>query len=389
MKFKAVKFLFIPVLTLCLVESFFALNDKFFHFQLTETPSRLKGPDGGHVLSEKAVSEIRRLYEAVGPYSRDIDERVKNSGERFNIVTKPRVIADFMSYRGNGESPIEKFTSRLEYEPLGLTIYDTEYGLTPRRIRKTLLSEQSAGLPQIIMLGCSFTFGQGVGDGATVASYLQSYRPQNEIINLGIPTAGLNDMLDEFTKSDRTKGLLKEKGLAIYTYYGFHNERTFCLGSCYEWPKSTYMLKKTDYEIVNGELKDRGSFEDARGAWNTLLSLIYRTYTGAAFMKAFYNPNSDNYREKFALLMKQLELKLAAMGIELLIYVPTGDIYTRNQAVIESFKKEGLKVMYLADNEWVNKMNSRATIPGDGHYSPAGNQAQAIYINDLLSARGY
>ncbi len=52
-------------------------------------------------------------------------------------------------------------------------------------VRKTL-GAKSLGKPSVVFLGCSFTYGYGVNDNNTFASYIQGMFPDENVLNLGV-----------------------------------------------------------------------------------------------------------------------------------------------------------------------------------------------------------
>ena len=55
--------------------------------------------------------------------------------------------------------------------------------------------QRTAGKHRILTLGDSFTFGEGVSDNETYSHYLESALPNTEVVNLGVPGYGHDQML--------------------------------------------------------------------------------------------------------------------------------------------------------------------------------------------------
>jgi hypothetical protein len=60
--------------------------------------------------------------------------------------------------------------------------------ITPERARST--GDASGAPPNLVVIGCSFTFGWGVSDNETFAARLQQRHPEWHVMNLGVPGYG-------------------------------------------------------------------------------------------------------------------------------------------------------------------------------------------------------
>jgi len=108
----------------------------------------------------------------------------------------------------------ENFTFRTTHDSNGLRITH-------------LLSENKDSLPQIWLMGCSFTHGWSVADTATFAWQLQSKLENHKIVNFGMNGLGtIHSYLQ--LKKQLEHGILPKK--VIVAYADFHKERnTFSL----------------------------------------------------------------------------------------------------------------------------------------------------------------
>lgn len=156
----------------------------------------------------------------------------------------------------------------------GFNIYNVKYTIDAksRRLTKTNSTAQKS----IILLGCSLTFGTGVNDSETFPFYLSQLRPDSNIYNLGIYSAGANDILDDLRSFKRFEDIPKTGNVVLYTAIYDHIERSTCTLNCYRPSYRGWVLPKSNYvyDEETHQLNRIGSFADSRPIKGPLFRLM-------------------------------------------------------------------------------------------------------------------
>ena len=116
---------------------------------------------------------------------------------------------------------------------------------------------------QVVFLGCSFTWGWGVGDEATLPARFQQARPDVTVWSLALSGLGPHDALVQIENGEYTlRGIDRRKPTrVVYISIPYHYARV--MGDPYyidQWgrPHPRFVL------APDGRLERRGTFEDAR-----------------------------------------------------------------------------------------------------------------------------
>lgn len=138
-------------------------------------------------------------------------------------------------------------------------VFDVVYTIVPPGHRFTPCEAPEARKRDVVFLGCSYTFGDGVQDDetlpASVARVVSWARPSN----LGYPGWGTHKvraLLDTDTLEKTVQE--RERPIAVYTFFDQHVRRA--LGSL-----RNYSASGPRYELRDGKLTVTGQFPEARG----------------------------------------------------------------------------------------------------------------------------
>jgi hypothetical protein len=160
----------------------------------------------------------------------------------------------------------------------GKALYNAKYLIDDFGHRKT---PQSPSLKKHFLLfhGCSFTFGEGVGQTETLPAAVAKYKNSFHIYNFGVGGYGPNNILAHI-KSPEFKNEIKElRGIFIYTLINHHLPRA--LG-----PMSVINsggADMPDYELKGEEFITHGSWRTMH-PWRTRL---YEIMGMSRFLKVF------------------------------------------------------------------------------------------------------
>lgn len=109
----------------------------------------------------------------------------------------------------------------------GVTIFEATVGINEHG-QRVVPGFRSNGQSQLLFVGDSYTFGQGVEDGEAFPSLVQEALPRHSVYNLGLPGFAPHDMLFELERKPRRyAGIPKKKGLAFYVFIPNHMDRVF------------------------------------------------------------------------------------------------------------------------------------------------------------------
>ncbi len=131
------------------------------------------------------------------------------------------------------------------------TIFKTSYSTDKFGRRKTL---ESALPPKenLLLLGGSFVFGEGVGDEEHLGSQLSKVLPGFQVYNYGIPGTGLAASYALVKDRDFSRELVEREGTALYFFMDFDVLRfipTFSMGKMNYMRDHTFLKVKSSEEI--------------------------------------------------------------------------------------------------------------------------------------------
>lgn len=290
---------------------------------------------------------------------------VLKNGLRYNEMTHARALAD----DGN------------------TVIYDVKYSFDQFGRRKTHQDPMTPKSTAVVMLGDSFTLGEGVKDDETTASFLAKRRPNARFYNMGVSAGGPGQILFELMKGNplRFQGINESRKIFVYTYMDHHMDRIFCRSSCYTETYS-WIQDEPYFAEDNGRLALKGSFHD-RGFWtNQFFSMIGSSRFMQALGITFPPRFTTQHYQLFGQMVQEIESQLRTRYGEIEFYVGIfpGLLDTNNPKIVETIKAHNLKVL---DYTWVNMTvagNDRAWLPMDGHPSPVGHYIYAHLLDQDL-----
>jgi hypothetical protein len=233
----------------------------------------------------------------------------------------------------------------------------------------------------------------GVNDNETIPSHIKAeLGPKYNIYNLGIIAGGANDFLEDVTGGRRIADLEQNKeGIAVYAYFPIHRERTFCLADCYrdEWRRRIYLNNPAwniaeDFEVtrIGTVLESRSQTE------NILRKLFYNSEIGL-LSQNFYSASLPFYKREYIKYLKALAKQWQKRNFKFVVYLlDTPDTFWADED-INILKQSGLDFIYFNRDQVFEMLSAGGIIPGDDHFTSAGNKLRAVQIIEGLKNKGY
>jgi len=275
----------------------------------------------------------------------------------------------------------------------GRVIYDVQYNFDSLRRRVTLPNvDGPKNQSTIAMVGCSFIFGMGVNDSETIPSQVQELVGHKyKVHNLGIIAGGANDFLEDVYTGRRIKDFNKEAGgVAVYSYFSIHRERTFCLADCYreEWRRRVY-LNNPAWEISdNFSVSRTGTVVGVRSPLeNFLRQMFYNTKVGL-FSQIFYSAELPHYKKSYISYLKALEKQWAERGFKFVVFLLDTPDTPWTEEDIKILESNSINFIYFKRTELFSEVSEKGVIPGDDHFNSVGNRFRALQIVEGLKQKG-
>jgi len=289
----------------------------------------------------------------------------------------------------------------------GGLIYDAHYSILPDSGFNTLpinhreayhLSDPLRDSVEIIFMGCSFTFGTGVPDTATMAYQVGKQFNYNSL-NYGGSGFGVHQAYQIF-KHKYAQVPDKKKRVFIYTFIPDHMLRAKCI---YTWClNDPYFEVKGDSLHLLGPAYKNVSAARSQGivrllSLNRSLSLISDLGNNIVQHNAASSVNEDDYK-RIQLMLEEMNAGIQKRGDVFIIlhwddYTglknPKGGYYLSvdklNKLVAGVVEKGAYSVNV---SSFFNFTDSTNLIPEDNHPSVKGNSLMAVYVAEIIKSAG-
>jgi hypothetical protein len=162
----------------------------------------------------------------------------------------------------------------------GQTVYDVRYRIDPFRRRVVPDQGEDGRKRFLVLLGCSWTFGEGLEDDETLPYRVSREAGSFRVYNYSMHGYGPGDLLLRLRSTPIADELTERRGRAAYVYIDAHLDRVIGPMSLV----STWGSRKPYFdETADGELRWLGDFESGR-KWTTVL---YRWLWGSSLVQNF------------------------------------------------------------------------------------------------------
>jgi hypothetical protein len=260
-------------------------------------------------------------------------------------------------------------------------IYDYVYTLQKDTAFR-VLPAVTAPSPEshMILLGCSFTWGQGVKDEETLHYQLHKRFPHTQIINWGIKGSGPNTTLKILDEIDVQDTPLPENGYTFYFLMSDHVGRV--TGDLF------HMIDMFDdpyFELTSqGDVVYRGSFQEGRPLLTSLLRWASRTEWIRKWNVNYPSVESQSSKAQFCGVLKALHQKVKEK-------FPTTQFYFvmyPNEYLTQGYRDDCLKPHQLPYVDAFHLIDGQPRedyfIPQDGHPNGKMNVLLADFLKETL-----
>ncbi len=161
---------------------------------------------------------------------------------------------------------IGRSSSRFNRGKETFLVYDVQVTIDKfgRRLSRAARSELNSDR-HLVLMGCSYTFGDGINDDETLAWQINQIQSTFEAYNNGVGGTGPNDALWRVTHGGMLDGLHSKKGVAVYTFIESQMPR-----ATYSTFNSPWGQALSAFKNENGKLIYIGNFTNAR-PWATVI----------------------------------------------------------------------------------------------------------------------
>lgn len=260
-------------------------------------------------------------------------------------------------------------------------IYQVRYTLTNGyRFTPGAVTTQTKSL---LVLGCSFVFGDGLNDAQTLPCYLnQATQGRYNVRNYGFSGYGPHQCLkiceESILKNNQLP--LNDSSLVLYEFIPEHLLRAA--------GKVDWDLYGPCYEVENGELVFKGSFNEQRFFKNNYVTKRLRGVWHSTYVyKHFFAPQVEaNDAERVLAIVTRMQQLLAARRVPLLVLIGHSNTsYPYLDVFFKGLQGRGIQHVF-ADSLLlaINKTPALYCIPGDGHPNALYNQELARALAEYL-----
>ena len=123
--------------------------------------------------------------------------------------------------------PNQKARAVLSNSRTGEVYYDVTYTIDPRGRRWTPQDRPSRRKNSLLVMGCSYVFGDGLADQETLPAYLARYLPDYRVYNLGFHGYSPASLWVRSHYEGLFAGIRDPNGIGLYLYLDEHLDRAF------------------------------------------------------------------------------------------------------------------------------------------------------------------
>lgn len=281
--------------------------------------------------------------------------------------------------------PMNRYDAELGWAPLeGFRSEAVNITSRGARAARDYASPKPADTKRIVVIGDSFSFGEGVRDNETYPSQLEALLVETEVVNLGVLGHGTDQQLLRL----RNSAFDYEPDLILLGFFGPNAERN--LLSFRDAPKPRFLLAGNGIELTNTPVPgpDR--------AWPSPLPIL----RGPALLAAQWQRVID--RTRFApkwnitlRILDEIANECAARGVPLLLafYPDKGLSFVRQagdtEIVVESWAR-ARNIEFLSIRPALEQLEQVDRVRVFyGHWTPYGNGLVAEALAERLAMLGF
>ena len=240
----------------------------------------------------------------------------------------------------------------------------------------------------IFTLGCSFTFGEGVENEETFASWLakknRSIRTYNRGVSGNAPSYILKNI--DFLSDEYIAGLEGRPTIFLYLFIDSHLGR---VAGDSNYLRNDFEMRRKDiaFSVIDNEVREIGTFEDKyshKASWLHFFSKL----NIVKFFKLTYPSQSESI-EVFTKVLKKIEVKLlskAPKGSEFLVVLYPGT--KLSNSLIQGIERFNLKYIDYSFINLKDILGRNSYLKYDAHPSARAYEVLASIVNkDLIDMK--
>lgn len=266
-------------------------------------------------------------------------------------------------------------------------VYDVQVNTDAQGRRITPRPQQTPPAQTLLLMGDSYTFGEGVNNEESAPYILASLRPTAEVLNLGVAGGSPNQVLRELemNPSVRLDNVANPRVAIVYTFMDHHLERLFCRSFCMK-AENEWMHLGPYYELYAGEIRFSGYFDSDR----PLTNWFYRAANKSALFQHFglvLPPRFGTYHfEFFGRFMRAIKAagqkRFPGSEFYLAFYPGASSIYSA--PLSKAARDHGISILDYSSLDHHKILDGQTIIHGDGHPTPRAHYLFAWLLNEDL-----
>jgi len=261
-----------------------------------------------------------------------------------------------------------------ELEPITIT-------LDEHRRRITHSSNTKAPRPKhLLLMGCSFIFGDGVGDQDTLGWKMHAIQNEYDVYNLAFSAYNPSLTYRMLSSYDWLEGVEQQDGLALYFLLPFHIDRFLGnLNGIGDTPQPIYLWEEKDFRYY--------SEAEVRASWRFFLRRFYmKTNFFKLFQIAWPLPNKTSHR-RMARMLKNLEEtyknKFGGDNRFIVVLYPWGYLPGMKRLIKEALEGAQIHFVDFSDVDYA-LMSAKPTTLADLHPNGLANEILAPFFIEQL-----
>ncbi len=264
----------------------------------------------------------------------------------------------------------------------GKLIYDIVVTTDEKKRRVVEQPHSDKNNVAIILIGCSFTYGEGVNDLETFASLLSKRFKGANVYNLGWPGSGPSQIYHDMNGDEKEfyRSFKEKKLIIVNTFFDQHLYRISCNTSCYA--QNEWLLDKPKY-VLNAEnqLEYKGSYRESM----PFIFLGRIVFKSPLIVYSNFHVGNRYSEENYKLVIRIFEeIRKVYESEHEVIDFYNHFHYTSNNDVVNNLSKKMIAseitpVISSSINFW-NVYGKSLAIRNDGHPSKLGHQLMAESI---------
>lgn len=266
-----------------------------------------------------------------------------------------------------------------KFAPGGETIFSIHYRFNEKQRRPTP-GQPKTPRESVYLVGCSYTYGEGLAENETIAAYMQRNLSKTAVETLAFHGWGIGNHLNflrgevaDTEQHDPYRVLDKQPVIVIYPFIPDHIYRTSCPLICYQ-KEYQWMLGFPNYEVgPRGEVKFLGSFADSR-FFSPILKLAANSAIATQLGLGWIYPGTTSALEKYFAVLNAYRAELGRrVPIKDFYFVPVEPYFPFGEKVGAMARANGFKVIDLGKLALPEMVGKNPRIPFDGHFTPPVN----------------